>query len=103
MQAVNFEQARIFWTTKSGIDGIWRVIATARQQRSPDGIFLAPAVMAGKILGAERLPLDLPYSFQLIARRARHHRRLAVARVDQPLFELRLFVDCHRRLIPLRR
>src|SRR5690349_1322410 len=72
MQVVDFERARISWTTKSGIDGSWRVISTAYRPDSEDFIYLAPAVMAGSIFGSDRLPLDPPYSYQLIARRDRH-------------------------------
>jgi len=72
MQAVDFERARISWTTKAGINGSWRVIATACPQNSADCIYLAPAVMAGKIFGADRLPLDPPFSYQLVATRDRH-------------------------------
>ncbi|MGQ0686099.1 hypothetical protein [Bradyrhizobium sp.] len=78
MQALDFERARISWTTKAGIGGSWRVIATACQQEAEDCIYLAPAVMAGNIFGADRLPLDPPYSYQLIARRERH----AIVRED---------------------
>jgi hypothetical protein len=79
MQAVDFERARISWITKDGTEGSWRVIATARPQDPADCIYLAPAVMAGKIFGAERLPLDPPYSYQLIATRQRH----AIVREDE--------------------
>jgi hypothetical protein len=72
MQVVDFERARISWTTKAGIHGSWRVIATACRQDSEDCIYLAPAVMAGEIFGAGRLPRDPPYSYQLIATRKRH-------------------------------
>src|SRR6185437_9007196 len=72
MQAVDFERARISWTTKAGINGSWRVIATACPQNSADCIYLAPAVMAGRIFGADRLPLDPPFSYQLVATRDRH-------------------------------
>lgn len=72
MQAVDFERARISWTTKAGVDGSWRVIATACPQNPADCIYLAPAVMAGDIFGAGRLPRDPPYSYQLVATRDRH-------------------------------
>lgn len=72
MQAIDFERARISWTTKTGIHGSWRVIATACRQDSEDCIYLAPMVMAGDIFGAGRLPRDPPYSYQLIATRTRH-------------------------------
>lgn len=79
MQAVDFERARILWTTKAGIKGSWRVIASACQQDAADCIYLAPVVMAGNIFGADRLPLDPPYSYQLIATRDRH----AIVREDE--------------------
>ena len=79
MQVVDFERARISWTTKTGVDGSWRVIATACPQDAADCIYLAPAVMAGNIFGAGRLPLDPPYSFQLVATRDRH----AIVREDE--------------------
>lgn len=72
MQAIDFEQARISWVTRAGIQGNWRIIATAGRQDSADGIYLAPAVMAGEIFGTGRLPHDPPYSYQLIATRSRH-------------------------------
>jgi len=50
MEAVDFERARVSWTTKGWINGSWRVIATACPQNSADCIYLAPAVMAGKRL-----------------------------------------------------
>ncbi|WP_339034765.1 hypothetical protein WHZ78_23575 [Bradyrhizobium symbiodeficiens] len=71
MQALDFERARIFWTTKAGIDGSWRVIAAACR-KGADGIYLAPAVMAGEIFGTGRLPRDPPYSYQLVATQKRH-------------------------------
>lgn len=79
MQAVDFERARISWTTKAGINGSWRVIAMACRQDAADCTYLAPAVMAGNIFGADRLPLDPPYSYQLIATRDRH----AIVREDE--------------------
>ena len=79
MEAVNFERARISWTTKGGIDGSWRVVATACPRNSADCIYLAPAVMAGHIFGTDRLPLQPAYSYQLIARRDRH----AIVREDE--------------------
>lgn len=72
MQAIDFEQARISWTTNSGIDGSWRVVAAACREGSEDCIYLAPAVMSGDVFGAGRLPRDPPYSYQLVATRKRH-------------------------------
>jgi hypothetical protein len=72
MEAVDFERARVSWTTKAGIDGHWRIAATACREASSDCIVLAPAVMAGDIFGTGRLPRDPPYTFQLIATRERH-------------------------------
>lgn len=72
MQAVDFERARISWTTKAGIHGTWRIVATACRHDSEDCIYLAPAVMAGDVFGAGRLPRDPPFSFQLVATRKRH-------------------------------
>ncbi|UPJ48574.1 hypothetical protein IVB30_36985 [Bradyrhizobium sp. 200] len=72
MEAIDFERARISWTTKAGIDGHWRIAATACRQGSSDCIVLAPAVMAGDIFGAGRLPRDPPYMYQLVAKRERH-------------------------------
>lgn len=73
MEALDFERARISWTTKGGgINGSWRIIATACPQDTTDCIYLAPAVMAGNIFGTDRLPLDPPFSYQLIATRDRH-------------------------------
>lgn len=71
MQALDFERARIFWTTKAGIKGSWRVVAAACCEGT-DGIYLAPAVMAGEIFGMGRLPKDPPYSYQLVATQKRH-------------------------------
>jgi hypothetical protein len=72
MEAVDFERARVSWTTKAGIDGHWRIAATACREASSDCIVLAPAVMAGDIFGTGRLPRDPPYTFQLVATRERH-------------------------------
>lgn len=73
MEAIDFERSRISWTVRAGgINGIWRIIATACRQDSADCIYLAPAVMAGKIFGADRLPVEPPYSFQLVATRERN-------------------------------
>ncbi len=79
MVAVDFARSRISWTTRTGIDGSWRIVAIAHSQESSDCIYLAPAVMAGKVFGSDRLPLDPVYSFQLIARHDRH----AIARDDE--------------------
>ncbi|MET4759729.1 hypothetical protein ABH975_002735 [Bradyrhizobium ottawaense] len=79
MQALDFDRARISWTTKAGIDGSWRVIASACQE-SGDCIYLAPAVMAGEIFGTGRLPRHPPYSYQLVATRRRH----AIIRESEP-------------------
>ena len=70
--AVDFERARISWTTKAGVDGYWRIVATACRDGSTDCIVLAPAVMAGDVFGTGRLPRDPPYMYQLIATRERH-------------------------------
>jgi hypothetical protein len=72
MKAVDFEKARISWTTKNGTNGYWRIAATACRDGSTDYVALAPAVMAGDIFGAGRLPRDPPYMYQLIATRERH-------------------------------
>ena len=73
MEATDFERSRISWTLKADdINGSWRIIATACRQDSSDCIYLAPAVMAGKIFGTDRLPLEPPFSFQLVATRHRH-------------------------------
>lgn len=72
MKAVDFERARISWTTKSGTNGYWRIAATACRDGSTDCIALAPAVMAGDIFGSGRLPRDPPYMYQLIATGERH-------------------------------
>lgn len=72
MEAVDFERARISWTTKTGIDGHWRIAATACRDGSRDCIALAAAVIAGDVFGTGRLPRDPPYTYQLIATRKRH-------------------------------
>src|SRR5689334_754650 len=73
MEAVDFERARISWRLKGdGTNGTWRVIATACRQGSEYCVYLAPAVMAGKIFGEDRLPIYPPFSYQLIATRDRH-------------------------------
>ncbi len=73
MEAIDFSRSRISWTVKaSGINGSWRIIAAACRQGSADCIYLAPAVMAGKIFGADRLPIEPPYSYQLFATRDRN-------------------------------
>src|SRR6476646_3705346 len=67
MQAVDFERARISWTTKGGgINGSWRVISTACRKDSADCIYLAPAVMAGNIFGTGRLAIDPRFSYKLV-------------------------------------
>jgi hypothetical protein len=81
MQSVDFERARISWTTKTGIDGTWRITAMARREGSFNFIVLAAGVMAGHIFGGERLPWDPPYSFQLIATPERH----VIVREDEVL------------------
>lgn len=72
MEAVDFVRARISWTTKTGINGHWRIAATACRSGSSNCIALAPAVMAGDIFGTGRLPRDPSYIYQLIASRERH-------------------------------
>src|SRR5262245_29391064 len=68
MEAMDFERSSISWTLKGdAINGSWRIIATACRQDSADCIYLAPAVMAGKIFGTDRLPIEPPFSYQLIA------------------------------------
>jgi hypothetical protein len=72
MEVVDFERARISWKTRAGIDGHWRIAATACKQGSSEYIALAPAVMAGDIFGTGPLPQDPPYTYQIIATRERH-------------------------------
>lgn len=84
MQAVDFDRARISWITKAGIDGSWRIIATACPKGSANCIYLAPAVMAGEIFGAGHLPHDPPYSYQLVATQERH---AIVRESDAPAIE----------------
>ena len=73
MEAIDFARARISWTLKvDGTNGSWRLIATACRQDSADCIYLAPAVMAGKIFGTDRLPIEPAFSYQLVATRDRH-------------------------------
>lgn len=68
MEAMDFERSSISWTLKGDdINGSWRIIATACRQDSTDCIYLAPAVMAGKIFGTDRLPIEPPFSYQLVA------------------------------------
>ena len=73
MEAMDFERSRISWTLKGDdTNGSWRIIASACRQDSTDCIYLAPAVMAGKIFGTDRLPIEPPFSYQLVATRDRH-------------------------------
>lgn len=71
MRAIDFARARIGWTTHDGSHGSWRVVAAARCEGG-EHWYLAAGVMAGDVYGAGRLPLEPPYSFQLIASRDRH-------------------------------
>ena len=73
MEAMDFERSRISWTLKGDdINGSWRIIATACRQDPADCIYLAPAVMAGTIFGTDRLPIEPPFSYQLVATGGRH-------------------------------
>lgn len=71
MRAIDFERARIAWTTHEGSHGLWRVTAAARSAPG-DAWFLAPGVMAGDVYGQGRLPLQPAYAFQFAASRDRH-------------------------------
>jgi hypothetical protein len=71
MRAIDFAHARIAWTTHDGSHGLWRVVAAARREDGEEW-YLAAGVMAGDVYGQGRLPLQPPYSFQLIASRERH-------------------------------
>ena len=68
---IDFDRARLTWTTRDGSHGRWRIIAsaTARQRQGGwrDRVVLAPMVMAGDVYGTGRLPRDPPYSYQFIA------------------------------------
>ena len=73
---IDFARARLAWETKSGSHGRWRLIASAliwpEGGGEPERHVLAPMVMAGDVYGAGRLPLDPPYSYQMIASARRH-------------------------------
>jgi hypothetical protein len=73
---IEFNNARLSWTTTTGIHGDWRIIAAAERAAgagaSSTPYFLAPMVMAGDVFGPGRLPLDPPYSYQVIATSDRH-------------------------------
>jgi hypothetical protein len=73
---LDFERARLSWTTRDGTHGDWRVIAMAErwasEVESTERFFLAPTVMAGNVFGPGPLPLSPPYSFQIIASSDRH-------------------------------
>jgi hypothetical protein len=72
MRAIDFERARVAWTTRDGSRGLWRVVAAARREDGGDAWFLAAGVMAGDVYGKVRLPLQPAYSFQFAASRDRH-------------------------------
>src|SRR5262249_27560959 len=68
---IDFNRARLTWTTRDGSHGCWRIIASAtahqRQGGWQDRVVLAPMVMAGDIYGTGRLLREPPYSYQFIA------------------------------------
>src|SRR5262245_49068696 len=72
MKLIDFDRARIAWTTHDGSHGLWRIIATARRETDGEVWYLAPGVMAGDVYGQGRLPLKPPYSFQFITSREKH-------------------------------
>lgn len=72
MRAIDFERARIGWTTRDGSRGSWRVVAAARREDGGDAWFLAAGVMAGDVYGKGRLPLHPAYSFHFAASRDWH-------------------------------
>lgn len=72
MKLIDFDRARIAWTTHDGSDGLWRIIAMARREADGEAWYLAPGVMAGDVYGRGRLPLQPSYSFQFIASRDKH-------------------------------
>ena len=72
MKLIDFDRARIAWTTHDGSHGLWRIIATARRETDGEAWYLAPGVMAGDVYGQGQLPLQPPYSFQFIASRDKH-------------------------------
>lgn len=72
MKLIDFDRARIAWTTHDGSHGLWRIVATARRETDGEAWYLAPGVMAGDVYGQGQLPLEPPYSFQFIASRDKH-------------------------------
>jgi hypothetical protein len=72
MKLIDFDRARIVWQTHDGSHGLWRIVATARREPDGEAWYLAPGVMAGDVYGQGRLPLQPPYSFQVIASREKH-------------------------------
>lgn len=72
MKVIDFDRARIAWTTRAGSHGLWRIVAAARREQDGEAWFLAPGVMAGDVYGPDALPLQPPYAYQLIASHARH-------------------------------
>jgi hypothetical protein len=73
---IDFSKARLSWTTSTGIHGDWRIVAAADRASNAGGssspFYLAAMVMAGDVFGPGRLPLDPPYSYQVIATSDRH-------------------------------
>lgn len=73
MPPIDFRNARLSWVTLDGICGDWSIVAAAESFAAPgEQFFLAPAVMAGDVFGAGRLPLNPAYSFQVFASSDRH-------------------------------
>ncbi len=68
---MDFERAALSWVTGAGSSGHWRVVASATAWSQAEGVIrqhvLAPQVLAGDVYGAGRLPLDPPYTFQVLA------------------------------------
>jgi hypothetical protein len=71
---LDFERASLNWVTKDNSRGRWRVIAACWSSRGGEHeqFVLSPRIMAGNVYGAGKLPLDPPYSFQIIASDDRH-------------------------------
>jgi hypothetical protein len=108
MLSVDFDLARLYWRTRCGSTGAWRVIASAHPAGASDRRYvLGPQVMAGDVYGMGRLPLHPHYSYQMIAGQLRHviwrdygewqrdtaepHEvRFTSLRIDAPLIEHRI-------------
>ena len=74
-EPLDFERSMLFWRTKFGSNGYWRIIASATladNEGKAERYVLAAQVMAGDVYGSGRLPLDPPYSFQIYASRNEH-------------------------------